>query len=549
MNGPTIRRTGVAAACLLATFIFGQSSFGQDKDKKQEGKPSGRSKSQPGNKSQPAKPPVQNSERNFENGNRGESGNRGGNNRGPNPSVQANRGNVSGRSGGYSRPLPQGSRQVQTQTGASVTMRSNNRPAVVHASNGVEVRHGYSGRTEVVRESSDRTRVVAVHSGFGYVQHPYVYGGHPYVARTYVMGGRSYQTFYRGYPYRGVYLEVYAPVRYYPSGFYGWAGNPWAAPVTYSWGWTGTPWFRFYGGYFTPYPVYASPALWLTDYMIAESLNAAYQAQFDAPAGGYLPPPPEGQVGLSPDVKQAIADEVQRQIAIENGEAQSNAQGVEPDPASSGIAAMLSDGRTHTFVVGDGLDLINGAGQECAMTEGDVLQLAGPPPPDADSATMIVLASKGGLECRQGGSVTVALEELQDMQNHMRRVLDAGLSDLQAHQNGLPAAPQPYLTAAASATFTTGAPPPDASAGAEISQQIQQGAQAEREALNDLGSGPAAAAAAPRIPPTISLGQSTDQVIAILGQPAQVVDLGARKIYVYPNLKVTFNDGAVTDVQ
>lgn len=438
-------------------------------------------------------------------------------------------------------------------------MRPNGSPAVVHAANGMEVHHALTGRTVVVHENVDRTRVVAERGGFGYVQHPYVYGGHPYFARTYVVAGRPYQAFYRGYPYRGVYLEVYAPVHYYPVAFYGWAYNPWAVPVTYTWGWAGTPWFRFYGGYFAPYPVYAGPSLWLTDYLIADSLNAAYQAQLNAQAASYAPPPPPppgGPVALTPDVKQAIADEVQRQLAEENEEARLNAQSAEPDPAASSIAAMLSDNRPHVFVVGDGLDLVNGAGQECAVTEGDVLQLAGPPAPDAVTATLIVLAGKGGLECRKGSSVTVAFNDLQDMQNHMRRTLDAGLADLQAHQNGLPAPPAAAEAMATPATFTMGAPPPDPNAVSQIDAQLKQGAQAEQQTLSDYGSAPPPQAAAPAPaapagaqPATITLGQTIQQVTAILGQPSQVVDLGAKKIYVYPSLKITFNNGQVSDVE
>ena len=58
---------------------------------------------------------------------------------------------------------------------------------------------------------------------------------------------------------------------------------------------------------------------------------------------------------------------------------------------------------------------------------------------------------------------------------------------------------------------------------------------------------PAAAPAGP--PKEIALGQTFDQVTAILGQPKSVMDLGAKKIYVYPDMKITFNAGKVTDVQ
>ena len=49
--------------------------------------------------------------------------------------------------------------------------------------------------------------------------------------------------------------------------------------------------------------------------------------------------------------------------------------------------------------------------------------------------------------------------------------------------------------------------------------------------------------------PSIALGQTIAQVTAILGNPKSIVDLGARKIYVYKDLKITFKDGKVSDVQ
>jgi hypothetical protein len=50
-------------------------------------------------------------------------------------------------------------------------------------------------------------------------------------------------------------------------------------------------------------------------------------------------------------------------------------------------------------------------------------------------------------------------------------------------------------------------------------------------------------------PQTIQMGMTTDQVQASLGQPSKVVNLGAKQIYVYKDLKVTFLNGRVADVQ
>jgi hypothetical protein len=53
----------------------------------------------------------------------------------------------------------------------------------------------------------------------------------------------------------------------------------------------------------------------------------------------------------------------------------------------------------------------------------------------------------------------------------------------------------------------------------------------------------------PAEPVRIALGQTVDEVTASLGQPDKVVDLGSKKIYIYRDLKVTFLNGKVSDVQ
>lgn len=50
-------------------------------------------------------------------------------------------------------------------------------------------------------------------------------------------------------------------------------------------------------------------------------------------------------------------------------------------------------------------------------------------------------------------------------------------------------------------------------------------------------------------PQTIQMGMTTDQVQGALGTPTKVVNLGAKQIYVYKDLKVTFFGGKVVDVQ
>jgi hypothetical protein len=50
-------------------------------------------------------------------------------------------------------------------------------------------------------------------------------------------------------------------------------------------------------------------------------------------------------------------------------------------------------------------------------------------------------------------------------------------------------------------------------------------------------------------PQTIEKGQTTDQVQGSLGKPDKIVNLGSKQIWVYKDLKVTFVNGKVSDVQ
>ena len=50
-------------------------------------------------------------------------------------------------------------------------------------------------------------------------------------------------------------------------------------------------------------------------------------------------------------------------------------------------------------------------------------------------------------------------------------------------------------------------------------------------------------------PPTIALGQTKDEVIARFGQPMRIAKLGVKEIYYYKDMKVTFTNGKVSNVQ
>ena len=455
-------------------------------------------------------------------------------------------------------PAPRGSNEHVTRSGSAVRTRANGRVSDVHdARRGMDVHHGLNGGRRVSMERHDGSRVFAERGRRGYVERGYAFHGHDFARRSYFYHGHEYNRFYRGWGYRGLMLNVYAPGFYFHPGFYGWAYNPWAVPIAFGWGWGGAPWYGRYGYYFQPYPVYPSAAFWLTDYIISQNLQAAYAAQQEA---AETAPAPDGGGGgqpvLTPEVKQMIADEVKAQLALENSEAQQNTQGQDIDPGSSGIARLLSDGHPHVFVAGGNLDVTDASGQECVVSDGDTLQLRQPPPSDATTASLVVLSSKGNPECQISLTVQVQLTDLQEMQNHMRETIDQGLQDLQAKQGtgGLPAAPPSAQAPPETAQYAAVAPPPEANLASDIQGADAQSAQAEKDvtaeaATPDGGAASAAPDAAPAAPASVELGQTTDQVKAALGEPTKMANLGPKVIYYYSGMKVTFKDGKVSDVQ
>ena len=430
--------------------------------------------------------------------------------------------------------------RIDTYRGANnteVRFRNDGRPAVVRTRDATIVHNSAGGRTVVVNRP-DRTVIVTHGGGAGYVQRPFVVRNQTFVQRTYVVNQRTYVNVYRPVVYRGMTVNVYTPMRHYSPAFYNWAYSPWQRPVYYSWGWSRAPWYAYYGPYFTPYPVYRSPAFWLTDFFLAATLEVAYQER--AAANMQAAYSPGGQTPLTPEVKQAIADEVQRQVQADRADAQN---------ANGGAPSLFDDG-THVFVVNRGLDVRNLAagGQECMISEGDVLQANAPPPQNSEFMNVLVLASKGA-DCPVRSVVSISIQDLVEMQNNMRETVGRGMEELRNKQgqSGLPALPPGAGMAPVDASFASAVPPPDQNVTTELAQQNQQAVQEEQAVVSQAQAPGDAAGGGP--PATIALGQTADQVIAILGQPAKVADLGAKRILYYKDMKVTLVDGRVSDVQ
>lgn len=451
-------------------------------------------------------------------------------------------------------------RVYRNPSGTDAHIRPDGHVQSVHA-RGMTIDHGPGGRMVVQRP--DHSVIVTNRAGHGYVQRPFAYRGHEFVNRTYYVGGRTYVRYYRPYTFHGVILVGYTPVRFYRPAFYGWAYNPWARPVYYRWGWMGAPWYGYYGWYFAPAPYYPSAAFWLADYLISAQLAAAYQENANAAAMAQQQAMQQQAMGgqITPELRQAIADEVQRQMAIENQQSQLAARNQMDDPASSGIPRLLSDGHPHVFVASYNLEVTASTGQMCTISRGDVLRLDSPPPSDSPVAYVQVAATRS-MGCPKGSTVAVELTDLQDMHNQMLEAVNQGMSDLQtqAGQNGLPAMPAAAAAPPVAAPFAESAPPPDSNVATELTRQVQEADRVESEVLNEArvqapsqpsGMPPPAvqpAAPAPQTT-TISNGQTIDEVVAALGNPQQIIKAGKKEIYIYSNLKITFEKGKVKDVE
>lgn len=436
-------------------------------------------------------------------------------------------------------------------------------------SGNMRIEHGPGGMRRVEMERADHSRLVVDGRGRGYIARPYQFRGRAFDRREYYVNGVRYSRFYHPYYYHGVYLHAYVPGVYYAPAFYGWAYAPWAAPAPYAWGWYGAPWYSAYGVYFAPYPMYAGPPYWLTDYMISQQLQAAYQAGYAAAAtqasagyaGAHLvyasyAPGGNSAVALTPAIKQAIANEVQLDLQVEQAAAQAGGDMGE----NGGVARLLGDGKPHTLIASSPLTVEAPTG-DCSLTQGDVVQTMGAPAGDAATLQVVVLASKSG-DCGANASVPVKIEDLQEMQNEMLSGMDQGLAELKAHPGagGLPTPPAAALAGQTEAPYAAAAPPPDANVGQEIQQADQQAQQTEQQVMAEAtpppdaggaegAAAPAAAAAPPSAPTTIALGQTTTDVALNKGRPKQIVNLGPKAIWVYPDMKIIFVNGKVSDVQ
>jgi hypothetical protein len=118
-----------------------------------------------------------------------------------------------------------------------------------------------------------------------------------------------------------------------------------------------------------------------------------------------------------------------------------------------------------------------------------------------------------------------SMSDLAKVQKTIDEVFKIDTSTANADANAAPAGGQPAGAAPAPAAAPAAAPEP---------------------ALAPIAPPPPPA---DQPPATIEVGQTPDQVTAILGQPLRIAKVAGKEIYFYKGLKVTFKGGKVSDVE
>ena len=339
--------------------------------------------------------------------------------------------------------------------------------------NGESARGPGGGPVRVVRYGNAMSGTVEHTIRPGLVSRTFVGGGHVLYTRVYQ--NHVWHHFGQTFGY-----ETFVPGVRYPAVYYSWALAAWPRPVAYSWGWRGQPWYPMYGVLFAPYPVYMSPDQWMTDYIIAQSMQGAYQAQNAAPApdasttapavqpSDALPTPQSGDSALEPQTSDTLSapaapppaitpqvkDELYTQIRVQ----------LQEQTAATTPATLTTPGTppalrpNHVFFeVVQPLQVPTAHGH-CSLGANDYIKRTGPMSNDDWMIPVVVELSRPS-DCPEGLATRIGLNDLNAMENEQEaRVLEAmRAASKSMGPNGPPAGIQPTLIADGSAASDPGA--------------------------------------------------------------------------------------------
>jgi hypothetical protein len=306
------------------------------------------------------------------------------------------------------------------------------------------------GQFRVVRYGNTLSGTVERTIRPGLISRTFVGGGH--VLYTHVYQRHVWHQFGRAFAY-----ETFVPAVRYPAVYYTWALAAWPRPVTYTWGWHVQPWYPMYGSLFTTYPVYTSPDMWMTDYIIAQSMQTAYQAQTAAPEpetspqgapaapaqdadvaapaaqlndGGRAPQPSDAPPAPQPSetpaatkgsIPPAITPQVKAQL---NAQIKVQLREQQAQQAAAATPLTLTTQSTppalrpnHVFFqVVQQLDVPSGANRYCALSANDYIKRTGGMSDD-DWTIPVVVELSGPSDCPQGLQTRIGLNDLNAMEN------------------------------------------------------------------------------------------------------------------------------------
>jgi hypothetical protein len=189
---------------------------------------------------------------------------------------------------------------------------------------------------------------------------------------------------------------------------------------------------------------------------------------------------------LTPEVKQAIAEEVKAQLAAQQAQAATQG-GVTASAApanTSDTPPPALDPAQRTFVVDSDVTVVAN-GQECGLTSGDVVTRLTDTPDADNTVNASVSATKKG-DCASGATVAVKVDDLQEMYNHFAEQLTTGMGELAKKQGtgGMPKAPDTGTQASALPP-----PAPDTTAAKTLQDQQAAADQAEADAKQEAAAG------------------------------------------------------------
>jgi len=221
---------------------------------------------------------------------------------------------------------------------------------------------------------------------------------------------RFYSHTYWGHGYYFCYVHYWV----YDPWFWGFYFAPFAAPWPYAWGWFGAPWYVSWSWYYQPYPYYAAPSYWVTDYVISSMLEDEYTRGY---ADGYA----EGQQNAGTPISDPVKEQLRQQV-------DDTAQAFQTEQAV--LLETALENPDHLFIVDTAISVATAGSGTCSLSGGDIIKASGPADPDVPVATMVVVTSKGE-SCAAGSVVSISFTDLQEMMNTFGERVDDGLNEMQ----------------------------------------------------------------------------------------------------------------------